>query len=172
MRIFHIATAADWERARTSGAYTTSTVGRTLEEEGFLHAARREQVTGVFQRYYRDAGQPLVLLTIDTERLGVPWREDPVGSETYPHIYGPLSPRSVVGVQPLDRRGVTQSFTSLFLLAFAAMFLAVAGSLIGRTLDTEWGEFGGAVAGFVVGGVVATVVLRRRHHGSALRRRA
>ena len=52
MRIFHIATAADWERAQVAGAYTTSTRGRTLEEEGFLHASREEQVEGVRAAYY------------------------------------------------------------------------------------------------------------------------
>ena len=62
---------------------------------------------GVFQRYYSDLGTPLVLLTIDTDRLGVPWREDDVGGETYPHIYGPLSPRAVVDVQPLNKHGGT-----------------------------------------------------------------
>ena len=30
----------------------------------------------MFDRYYADAGEPLVLLTIDTDRLEVPWRED------------------------------------------------------------------------------------------------
>ena len=115
MRIFHIATAADWEQARRSGSYVTSTVGRSLEDEGFLHAAHRDQVAGVFHRYYRDVGRPLVLLTIDTDRLGVPWREDAVGDETFPHIYGPLSPSAVVGVQRLDRRGGTGSGLSRFL---------------------------------------------------------
>jgi uncharacterized protein (DUF952 family) len=112
MRIFHIATVADWQRARESGAYTTSTVGRTLEDEGFLHAAHRQQVAGVFDRYYRGLGVPLVLLTIDTDRLGVPWREDPVGEQTFPHIYGPLSPQAVVGVQPLDKDGRTRSLVA------------------------------------------------------------
>ena len=51
-RIFHIATAADWSRTLETGAYTTSTVGRTLDEEGFIHASRRDQVQGVFDRYY------------------------------------------------------------------------------------------------------------------------
>ena len=105
MQIFHIATAADWERARESGAYTTSTLGRTLEDEGFLHAARPEQLAGVFHRYYADVGEPLVLLTIDTDLLDVPWREDEVGEDTYPHIYGPLSPSAVTEVQPLDPGG-------------------------------------------------------------------
>ena len=46
-RIFHIATAADWRRALGSGTYTTSTVGRTLDEEGFIHTSRRDQLPGV-----------------------------------------------------------------------------------------------------------------------------
>jgi len=112
MRIFHIATVADWERAQESGVYATSTRGRSLEQEGFLHAAHRRQVQGVFQRYYQDAREPLLLLTIDTERLGVPWREDEVGEEPFPHIYGPLSPRAVVDVQPLNGSGGTEAFTS------------------------------------------------------------
>jgi uncharacterized protein (DUF952 family) len=102
MEIFHIATAADWSSAQQSGAYATSTRGRTLEDEGFLHAARRDQVAGVFDRYYADAGEPLVLLTIDTDRLGVRWQEDPVGEDSFPHIYGALSPGAVTEVLPLD----------------------------------------------------------------------
>jgi uncharacterized protein (DUF952 family) len=102
MEIFHIATVSDWGDAQQSGAYATSTRGRTLEDEGFLHAARREQVAGVFNRYYLDAGEPLVLLTIDTDLLDVPWREDQVGVDTFPHIYGTLSPAAVTRVLPLD----------------------------------------------------------------------
>ena len=102
MRIFHIATVTDWQAALASGSYTTSTRGRTLEQEGFLHASREDQTAGVFDRYYRDAGEPLLLLTIDTDRLAVPWREDEVGNDTYPHIYGPLAPSAVVDIRPMD----------------------------------------------------------------------
>jgi uncharacterized protein (DUF952 family) len=105
MRIFHLATVEDWEAARRSGAYTTSSVGRTLEDEGFLHASHAHQVAGVFERYYRELDRPLVLLTIDTDLLVVPWREDEVGDQTFPHIYGPLSPQAVVDVRPLDGNG-------------------------------------------------------------------
>ena len=57
MRIFHIATAADWEHARRSGRYTTSTWGRTLDDVGFLHAAHRHQVAGVFERTWPPIGE-------------------------------------------------------------------------------------------------------------------
>jgi len=170
MRIFHIATRADWERARTANSYATSTRGLSLEDVGFIHAAHRPQVQGVWQRYYKDLREPLVLLTIDTDRLEVPVREEQVGEETFPHIYGPLSPSAVVGVQPLNRQGGTESFTALFVkemllrasLALVAMLLAGAGSLVGRSLGDAWGDFIGAAVGLVVGIVLAVLVLRRR----------
>ena len=53
--VFHIATAADWASAQRSGSYTTSTRGRTLEQEGFIHCSRREQVAAVWRSFYADA---------------------------------------------------------------------------------------------------------------------
>lgn len=105
-RIFHIATAADWRRATETGAYTTSTIGRTLEEEGYIHASRRDQVQDVLDRYYRGADEHLVLLTIDPARLtDAEVRVEAVGDDSYPHVYGPINRTAVVDVAPLDRRG-------------------------------------------------------------------
>ena len=75
MEIFHIATESDWASAQQSGAYTTSTRGRTLEDEGFLHAGRRDQVAGVFNRYYADADEPLVITCRSGGRVQrvMPW---------------------------------------------------------------------------------------------------
>jgi uncharacterized protein (DUF952 family) len=120
-RIFHIATAADWRRALDSGSYTTSTVGRSLAEEGYIHASRRDQVQGVFDRYYRGLGEPLVLLTIDTTRLSdAEVVVEPVGDDTYPHVYGPIDRRAVVDVTPLSRRGAAETVTSLWIKGMAA----------------------------------------------------
>ena len=104
VRIFHIATLADWTDAQASGAYTTSTIGVTLEEEGFLHASRADQWEGVQARYYADVTEPLVLLEIDTDLLDVPVVEEPPApgvTETFPHVYGALDPAAVVAVTPL-----------------------------------------------------------------------
>ena len=105
--IFHVATAADWEAAQASGSYTTSTRGRTLAEEGFLHASRADQWQGVLERYYADVGEPLVLLVVDADRLGVPVLEEavPGSDDTFPHVYGALDPAAVVRVLPLDAVG-------------------------------------------------------------------
>ena len=102
MRIFHIATRADWEGAQLAGAYTTSTIGRPLQQEGFIHAAFEEQWPLVKRRYYADAFEPLLLLEIDPERLTSPLIEEqpaPGVEEVYPHIYGPLNLDAVVATR-------------------------------------------------------------------------
>ncbi|MCW2797106.1 DUF952 domain-containing protein [Nocardioides sp.] len=104
MQIFHIATVSDWETAQASGAYTTSTIGRTLEEEGYLHASREDQWEGVRDRYYSDVTEPVLLLVIDTDLLDVPLVEEPPApgmTETFPHIYGPLNPAAVTETRPV-----------------------------------------------------------------------
>ena len=119
-RIFHVATAADWRRTLETGSYTTSTVGRTLEQEGFIHASRRDQVQGVFDRYYAGLGEHLVLLTIDPARLTeADVRVEAVGDDAYPHVYGPINRSAVVDVVPLDRRGRTETLMSLWLRGMA-----------------------------------------------------
>lgn len=101
--IFHLATAADWETAQVTGDYRTSTLGRSLEEEGFIHASRRGQVEGVRRAFYAGLTEPLLLLEIDPAGLGVDLRlEVPEGAEAaFPHIYGPLPVTAVVGVRAL-----------------------------------------------------------------------
>jgi uncharacterized protein (DUF952 family) len=104
MRIYHLALLSEWEEARASGYYTTSTLGVSLEQEGFIHASREDQWEGVRARFYADDEEPLVLLVIDTELLGSPVVEEvPEGaSESFPHVYGPVEVSSVVEVRSLD----------------------------------------------------------------------
>lgn len=90
--IFHLALPDDWARAFVSGQYEMSTRGRTLAEEGFIHASTWEQVEPTANRFYADVDQ-LVLLTIDMTRLDaeVRWEPPTPGvDELFPHIYGPL----------------------------------------------------------------------------------
>ena len=101
--IYHIATHADWERAQREGEYTTSTIGKTLADEGFIHASGSGQLAGVANRYYRGAGEELLLLVIDTGRVRAEIRYEhvPGASAPFPHIYGPLNPDAVIRAEPL-----------------------------------------------------------------------
>ena len=59
--------------------------------------------------FYADVTEPLLLLTIDTERLASPVQEDEVpGSDRpFPHVYGPIDLDAVVAVVPVTAAGVT-----------------------------------------------------------------
>jgi uncharacterized protein (DUF952 family) len=102
-RIYHIATSADWDRARADGVYTTSSVGKTLAEEGFIHASQESQVTGVANKYYRGVTADLLVLVIDTDlvRAEVRYEDVPGAGLPFPHIYGPLNADAVVAARPL-----------------------------------------------------------------------
>jgi glutathione S-transferase len=103
--LYHIATAADWEQARRDGEYRTSTRGRSLSEEGFIHASTAAQVLPVANALYLDEPEDLVLLVLDTGRIGPEIRFEPVPgwADPFPHVYGPLNVAAVVRAVPLDR---------------------------------------------------------------------
>ncbi|MFT4286609.1 DUF952 domain-containing protein [Nocardioides sp.] len=180
MRILHIALASEWEAAQRSGFYVTSTLGRSLADEGFIHASREDQWEGVRQRFYAGVTEPLVLLTIDTDLLTSPWREDPVGEETFPHIYGPLNPDAVVAAVPLApaaqptaqfpappteaefRRALIGEIAFRMAMALLLMALIAVGLLIVRAwLGQDWALLG-ALLGFVLGVVVVVRLGRAR----------
>ena len=175
-RIFHIATVADWEAAQRSGSYTTSTLGRTLVEEGFIHASHADQWQGVRQAFYGGVTEPLVLLAIDPERLTAPVVEEVPDGETraFPHIYGPLNADAVVRAIPLDDHGepvgAGESFSAIFfremfhnvVLATLVLLGAVGGSLLGRAANEEWGPLIGATLGLAAGVAAAVTIHGRR----------
>ena len=102
--IHHLAEAQHWQQALTTGEYRQSTLGGTLEDEGFIHCSTPQQVAGVLGRYYAAHDGDLVLLTIDPDRLAAPLRWDvanPATGEQFPHIYGPLNPDAVVATRVL-----------------------------------------------------------------------
>lgn len=110
MLIFHIASDADWRTAQGSRTYEISTVGRSLQQEGFIHASRDSQAAAVLAKYYGRVAGPLTLLTIDTDLLTSPWRLDDVAGavESFPHIYGPLNAGAVIAATALGKNAAGQ----------------------------------------------------------------
>ena len=107
MLIFHIATHADWSGALLDDdGYRMSTLGKTLDDEGFIHCSRYFQVDDILKRFYGDYAGRLTLLTINPRRLDSPWRLDVVPGESmsFPHIYGPINPDAVIAATPIARR--------------------------------------------------------------------
>jgi uncharacterized protein (DUF952 family) len=107
--IYHCSLVADWQAALTTGEYAISSRGRSLAEEGFVHASYAHQVAGVLRRYYADVTEPMCLLTIDPDLLGVPVVAENLtgGEELFPHIYGAIPVSAVIAVNPLVRDELT-----------------------------------------------------------------
>jgi uncharacterized protein (DUF952 family) len=108
--LYHIAAAGDWAQAQRDGEYRMSTRGRTLAEEGFIHASTASQVIAVATAFYQDEHRDLLLLVLDPGRIGaeIRWEQVPGWAEPFPHIYGPLPVAAVRRSVPLDRDGSGQ----------------------------------------------------------------
>ena len=97
-RIYHLALRYEWEEAARAGvAYRRSTLGTSLEDEGFIHCSFANQVQGVADVLFRGRSD-VVLLTIDPVRVRAPIRIENVdgGKEVFPHVYGPLPLGAVI----------------------------------------------------------------------------
>jgi len=175
--IFHIALAGDWAAAQEAGAYTTSTRGRSLAEEGFVHCSRADQWPAVRDAFYADVTEPLLLLQIDTTRLDVPVVEEaaePGRVETFPHVYGPIPLDAVVKAIPLPHgtgtRAPQPSFASIFfremfgnaLLICLVLVAGLVGLWIGDAFGDEVAPLAGGLCGIAVGLVAARLLYARR----------
>ena len=102
MRIFHLTASDVWAQAQEVGVWTTSTRGRSLDEEGFIHCSERHQVDGVRARRFAGVDD-LLMLEIETDRLTSPWRSEQLegADQPYPHVYGPVDLDSEVAVHSL-----------------------------------------------------------------------
>jgi uncharacterized protein (DUF952 family) len=192
--IFHLALLRDWEEAQRTGAYTVSTRGRSLAEEGFIHASRADQWTGVRDRFYGDVTEPMVLLQIDPALLDVPVIDEPPfpsATETFPHIYGPLPVTAVVKAIPLAApaavedavapeavetaapvpaaEGTQESFTRLYFrevfFNLAVACLVLVAGTAGIALGATFsGDAGPAVGGLLGLALGAVVAVRVYRH--------
>lgn len=106
-RLLHVAGRDDWAAASRSGNYRGSTRGRTLAQEGFVHASAEGQLPGVLHRFYSDVPPAeLVLLVVDFDRLAAAgielrWERPPGATERFPHLYGGLPVSAVLAALPL-----------------------------------------------------------------------
>ena len=106
---YHLTPAAAWA-GRDPAAPVESP---SLTAEGFIHCTDgAEAMVDTANRHYREAPGSFVVLTIDLDAAGSPWRFDD-SSGIYPHIYGPIAPAAVFAVQPMPRAadGMFLSFT-------------------------------------------------------------
>jgi glutathione S-transferase len=105
-RIHHLALADEWQAAVTRGGpYRRSTIGKSLEEVGFVHCSFAAQVQEIADLLYF-ARQDAVLLTIDVARVDASVVVENLHGtdQAYPHIYGPVPLDAVVHAVPVPLR--------------------------------------------------------------------
>jgi uncharacterized protein (DUF952 family) len=72
-------------------------------EDGFVHCTDGDEaMVAVANRFYRETHGAFLLLTLDLERTGSPWRFDDPGRR-YPHVYGAIDPACVLEVRRMER---------------------------------------------------------------------
>jgi uncharacterized protein (DUF952 family) len=96
---FHLAPLARWAGWDPERPYESPSLG----EEGFIHCTDGiANMVATANRFYRTDPGPFVVLTVDLDRTGSPWRIDDPG-KPFPHIYGPIAREAILAVQLVPR---------------------------------------------------------------------
>jgi uncharacterized protein (DUF952 family) len=95
----HLVPEPTWDGHDPRAAYLPD----AYADDGFVHCTDGDEaMVLVANRFYAADPRPFLLLTLDLDRTGSPWRFDDAG-ERYPHIYGPIDPASVVEIRRMAR---------------------------------------------------------------------
>lgn len=96
---YHLTIVDEWEAQKSSESYTPG----AYEADGFIHCTNGlDLLTEVANMFYQDSPEPRTILVLDVNKIVSEVRyDDP--AETFPHIYGPLNPSSVIAKLPVER---------------------------------------------------------------------
>ena len=95
----HMVPAAVWEGRNPVVSYLPA----AYPADGFIHCTDGDEaMVATANRFYRDDPQAFLVLTVDLDATGSPWRfDDP--EQRYPHIYGPIDPAAVLEIREMVR---------------------------------------------------------------------
>ena len=95
----HMLPAAVWEGRDPLAPYAPA----AYADEGFIHCTDGDEgMVATANRFYRDDPAPFLVLTVDLDATGSPWRfDDP--ERRFPHIYGTIDPAAVLDVRRMVR---------------------------------------------------------------------
>ena len=97
---FHLVRSTDWAAADPLEPWAPA----SLAGEGFIHCTDGlAAMVDTANRFYAAEAGDFLLLTVDLDAVGVPWRFDEPG-RPYPHIYGPMPRAAILDVRQMPRR--------------------------------------------------------------------
>jgi len=96
MHIFHITEQSTWDGVQENPLYE----GGSLKSDGFIHCCLFDQIEDVLGNWFAGKHR-LVILEIDAKKMTSPVKYENFegGSETFPHVYGPINIDAVVNVK-------------------------------------------------------------------------
>ena len=94
MLIFKIVRTAEWLAAERAGSYEGSAHDKA---DGFLHFSTAPQLRETIEKHYAQEPGALVIAAFDDAQFGeaLKWEVSRNG-EPFPHLYAPLSTKSVI----------------------------------------------------------------------------
>jgi uncharacterized protein (DUF952 family) len=96
--IYHVVTKEKWQQSLKDGFYEAD----SLATEGFIHASKENQVTGVLERYYHGQADMLLLHIAESKLVPVLRYELATSiNEEFPHIFGRLNLDAVINISEL-----------------------------------------------------------------------
>jgi uncharacterized protein (DUF952 family) len=96
---YHLVPADAWAVSDVERPYAAA----SLAVEGFIHCTDGPaEMVQTANRHYRDVPGDFLVLTVDLDASGSPWRIEDAGG-IYPHIFGPIERAAIVRVVPAPR---------------------------------------------------------------------
>ncbi len=96
---YHLMPAETWASTPPDAPLTSP----SLDAEGFIHCTDgATEMVATANRHYREDPRAFVILGLDLDRVGSPWRIDDPG-RIYPHVHGPIARASIVSIAPAPR---------------------------------------------------------------------
>ncbi len=101
---FHLTPRDTWEASDPGSPYAAP----SLATEGLIHCTDGvDAMVATANRHYGEAAGEFVVLTVDLDACGNPWRIDDPGTP-YPHVYGPIERGAILAVTPIPRDSTGQ----------------------------------------------------------------
>lgn len=96
--LFTLATKDEWKSYSAKGTFKPS----TLSELGYIRCFHGKQIEEAVNKLYSEESN-LFLIVLDPLRIQVPLKNEKIGNETYPNLYGEFSIDAVIDRIPLKK---------------------------------------------------------------------
>ena len=104
--IYKIIDEAAWTLACAEGVFTGAGIDLA---DGYIHLSGEAQVAETAKRYFAGKDHLLLVAFAETALSRVKWEASRDGA-LFPHVYGPIDPKTAIWAKPLTWNGMAHDF--------------------------------------------------------------